>query len=106
MPVQERYLRLLDVDAEFWKNIFCPLHECHIERQGFFMSREERCFLGIESWPAPSLQRLGVFLVDLCYLVAAAHILLCCQGLCCHPGLCNRHGKHGADDLAADAEDI
>ena len=41
MPVRERYLRLLDVDAEFWKNIFCPLHECRIERPGFFMSREE-----------------------------------------------------------------
>jgi len=49
MPYQVRYLRLLDVDAEFWKNIFCPLHECRIERQDFFMSREERCFFGIES---------------------------------------------------------
>lgn len=48
MPVQERYLRLLDVDAEFCKNTFCLLHECRIERQGFFMSREERCFFGIE----------------------------------------------------------
>ena len=49
MPYQVRYLHLLDGDAEFWKNIFCPLHECRIERQGFFMSSKERYFFGIES---------------------------------------------------------
>lgn len=49
MPVQERYLCLLDGDTEFWKSIFCPLHECRIEQQDFFMSSKERCFFGIES---------------------------------------------------------
>ena len=106
MPVLERNLRLLDTDAEFWKSIFCLLHGCRIKRQGFFMSREERCFFGIESQPAPSLQRLGVFLVDLCYLVAAADILCSCQRISLHPCLRYCHCQHRAYDLSTQAQYI